>query len=334
MNASYSTLGLLCLGLLSARAETWPDLTLQQAHEAALRNHPRISVAELTALASRQVAREVRAGFFPQISANVVAVGTAGDNTRLAAIGALNNPSIFDRNAEGLVINQLITDFGRTANLSRSAKLHARAAEDNTQATREQILLAVDSAFYSVLQAQAVTRVAQQTVTNRQVLLEQVSALASNKLRSDLDVSFAKVNLEEAQLLSSRANSDLQASLAQLANVMGLREPRKLPPGRRTPAYRALHQYHRFSPTSPAGPTRPAQRQERARGGAEVRPRRAGPALSHHRRRGQRGRRAHSRSAIARQLRCRRPDLEPAALWRRSLCRAPTTGRVARPSCR
>ncbi|HWH69005.1 MAG TPA: TolC family protein [Candidatus Sulfotelmatobacter sp.] len=228
MKSFSYTLGIVVLSFsfLSARAEALPPLTLQQAHETALRNHPRISVAELTALASRQSARQARAGFFPQVSANVVAVGTAENNTRLAAIGALNNPSIFDRNAEGLMISQLITDFGRTANLSQSAKLRARAAEQKTQATREQILLAVDGAFFSALQAQAVTRVAQQTVTNRQVLLDQVSALASNKLRSELDVSFAKVNLEDARLLWSRTQNDLQASFTQLANLMGLTEPR------------------------------------------------------------------------------------------------------------
>ncbi|HWX21037.1 MAG TPA: TolC family protein [Candidatus Binatia bacterium] len=208
------------------RAEDLPGLTLQEAHETALHNHPLITVADLKALAARQVVREARSGFLPNLSANVVAVGTTENNTRLAAVGALNNPSIFDRNAEGLMISQLITDFGRTANLTGSAKLQAEAAANNAQATREQILLAVDGAFYSALQAQAVTRVADQTVTARQVFLDQVSALASNKLRSDLDVSFARVNLEDARLLLSKAQNDLHAAFTQLSTLMGFREPR------------------------------------------------------------------------------------------------------------
>ena len=213
-------------GFCIAGAEDRPPLTLQEAHETALRNHPLISVADLKALAAQQVTRQVRSAFFPNLSANVVAVGTAENNTRLAAIGALNNPSIFDRNAEGLVLSQLITDFGRTANLTGSARLRAEAAANNAQATREQILLAVDGTFYSALQAQSVTRVAEQTVTARQVFLDQVSALASNKLRSDLDVSFARVNVEDAKLLLSKAQNDLQAAFAQLSTLMGLREPK------------------------------------------------------------------------------------------------------------
>ena len=68
-------------------------------------------------------------------------------------------------------------------------------------------------------------RVAQQTVTARQVFLDQVSALATNKLRSDLDVSFARVNLEDARLLLSKAQNDLQAAFAELSTLMGARDP-------------------------------------------------------------------------------------------------------------
>jgi outer membrane protein len=199
-------------------------LALHEAHESALRNHPLISVADLKTLAAQQVTREARSGFFPNISGNIVAVGTTSDNTRLAAVGGLNNPAIFDRNAEGLMISQLITDFGRTANLTGSARLQAEAAANNAKATREQILLAVDGAFFSALQAQSVTRVAEQTVTARQTFLDQVSALASNKLRSELDVSFARVNVEDAKLLLSKAQNDLDAAFSQLSTLMGSRK--------------------------------------------------------------------------------------------------------------
>ena len=117
----------LWLGFAIARCggAELPKLTLQQAHENALRNHPLVHVGDLKAMVAGQIVREVRSGFFPNLSANMVTVGTARENTRLDAIGALNNPSIFDRNAEGLMISQLITDFGRTANLTGSTKLQA-----------------------------------------------------------------------------------------------------------------------------------------------------------------------------------------------------------------
>src|ERR1039457_3857223 len=203
---------LLGFTLTAAHAEDSPHSTVRESHPAVLRSHPQISVADLKALAARQVTRQFRSAFFPTLSANAVAVGTANDNTRLSAIGALNNPSIYDRNAEGLILSQLITDFGRTANLTGSAKLRAQAEANNAQATREQILLAVDGAFFSAQQAQSVTRVAEQTVTARQIFLEQVTALVTNQMKSELDLSFAKVNLEDGKLLLSKAQNDLQAA--------------------------------------------------------------------------------------------------------------------------
>jgi outer membrane protein len=215
---------LLGLSLTAVKAGDAPELALRQAQDTALKNHPQITVADLRALAARQVTRQFQAGFLPNLSANVVAVGSANDNTRLSAIGALNNPSIFDRNAEGLILSQLITDFGWTLNLSKSARLHAQAEADNAQATRELILLAVDAAYYAALQAQSVARVAGETVTTRQSFLDQVSELTKNKIRSDLDLSFAKVNLDEGKLLLSKAENDVQAAFAQLSTLLGLRQ--------------------------------------------------------------------------------------------------------------
>jgi outer membrane protein len=228
MKASCSIACAILFGFTSAivRGAELPPLTLQEAHETALRLHPQISVADLKALAALQVTREFRAAFFPTLAANVMAVGTADENTRLGAIGGLNNPLILNRNAEGLILSQLLTDFGRTANLTGSAKLRAQAEAQSAQATREQVLLAVDASFFAAQQAQSVTRVAEQTVATRQIFLDQVTALATNKLRSDLDVSFARVNVEDGKLLLSKAQNDLQAEFTRLGNLMGSREPK------------------------------------------------------------------------------------------------------------
>ena len=77
---------LLGASILTGRAKDFPSITLQEAHETALRYHPQISVAGSQNLVARQVTRQVQAGFWPNLSANVIAVGTASDNTRLAAI--------------------------------------------------------------------------------------------------------------------------------------------------------------------------------------------------------------------------------------------------------
>jgi outer membrane protein len=123
-----------------------------------------------------------------------------------------------------LILNQLITDFGRTANLTASAKFRAKADEENAEATRAQIVLQVSAAYFSALQAQAVLRVAGQTVTTRQLLLDQTSARASSKLVSELDVGLARVSFEEGRLLQSKASNDVEAAFTSLSTLLGDRE--------------------------------------------------------------------------------------------------------------
>ena len=129
-------------------------------------------------------------------------------------------------------MNQLITDFGRTTNLAASANFAAKAENQNAMATKEQILLAVDQAFYSALQAHAVLTVAQQTVSARQTVSDQVDALFKSKLRSQLDFSFASVNLAQAKLLLLDAENNENAALAALSAVLGYPTRAKFSAGR------------------------------------------------------------------------------------------------------
>jgi outer membrane protein len=198
-----------------------PKLTLRDAEQLALKNHPRVTVAELNAMASQQVYREVRSAFFPTIGGNATGVTTANDGNRLTA-GLLNNPTVFDRAAAGLTAGQLITDFGRTRNLAASANLNAQSQQQTAVATREQIVLAVDQAFYNALSADVLVKVANQTVEARQVLANQIQALENAKLRSALDLSFANVALAQAQLLLVNARNNRDATYASLSETLGL----------------------------------------------------------------------------------------------------------------
>lgn len=196
-----------------------PKLTLADAEKMATEHNPNISIARLLTLAQAQVAREVRSDELPTATGSLTAVGSH-QNSRITA-GFLNNPSIFDRAAGGLTVNQLITDFGRTHNLVLSAKSSARAQLESQRATEDDIRLTVDQAFYQALTAQGVLKVAQETVAQRQATFDQISALANSKLRSTLDQSFANVQLSQAKLLMLDAQNNEDNAMASLNNVLG-----------------------------------------------------------------------------------------------------------------
>jgi outer membrane protein len=194
-------------------------LSIKDAEQLALKNNPQISMAKLTALASLQVSREARSALWPTAVVDLTGVGSQ-PNSRITA-GGLNNPIIYQRAAVGTSVSQLITDFGHTTNLISSANLAAKAENQNAIATEEQIRLAADQAFYSALQAQSVTKVAEETVSARQTLADQVDALFKSKLKSQLDQSFANVNLSQAKLLLLDAQNNENAARAALAMVLG-----------------------------------------------------------------------------------------------------------------
>lgn len=200
-------------------APSLPRLTVTEAEQLAIRNNPRISVARLLALAQAQVAREVRSAEMPTATASLTAVD-AHDGSRITA-GALNNPIVYNRAAGGLTVSQLITDFGRTHNLVLSAKSNEKAQLENQRATEMEITLTADQAFYQALSAQAVLKVAQQTVAQRQDTADEVTALAHQKLRSDLDESLAGVQLSQAKLLLVDAQNQAQDAMASLNAVLG-----------------------------------------------------------------------------------------------------------------
>lgn len=195
-------------------------LTVQDAEALALKNNPQISVYRLLSLASGQVTREQRAAYYPTVYGSLTAVEPREGGNRIAA-GYLNNPIVYERAAGGIALSQLITDFGRTNNLVASAALRAKAADMNALATADQIKLAVDQAFYNALQTLALQKVAEQTVTARQVVSDQITALYQNKLRSQLDVSFADANLAQAKLLLLDAQNNYQAALSTLSQILG-----------------------------------------------------------------------------------------------------------------
>jgi len=241
MTRTGTALALFCVLATSAGAQTSKQpgtnpssasgskvLTIPEAEAVALRNNPQITVGKLKALVAAQVVREARSALMPTANLSLTAVDSR-PGSRIAA-GYLNNPVIYPRAAAGVAVSQLVTDFGRTTNLLSSSLLFAKAEDENAAATRAQVLLAVDQGFYNVLEAKALEKVADQTVESRSVLVEKIQALTNAKLKSDLDLSFSKVEFARAKLLQLQARNDYEAARAGLSALLGYSDEQDFEP--------------------------------------------------------------------------------------------------------
>ncbi len=216
-------IALILIGLLgvSAFAQSPHKLTLQEAETFALSHHPRIQSAQLSAEAASQAARAVHSAYYPILYGSSTVAGSDPNTRSRIAAGGLNNPIVYNRFAAGLALGQMITDFGRTQNLVASSRLQAQAEEQDAQATKQAVLLAVHLVYYGALQAQAILSVAEKAVEDRQLVADEVMALAQSKLKSDLDVRFANVNLAQAKLALAQDQNQVHAAFATLSQAIG-----------------------------------------------------------------------------------------------------------------
>jgi len=238
--AVLSVVAQRCDGQLPAQqapaGQPLPTLTLQQAEALAVQNHPQIQAAQREINFADQQIVVNRSAYYPIVYGDLT--GSQGNNLARIGAGDLAASRLFDRVGMGVVARQLITDSGRTPNLVASSRLQAQATGQDFQSVRYQVLLAVNRAYFDVLHAQAVVKVAQQTVAARQLLADQVTELARNLLKSQLDANFADVNVSEAKLLLLRAQDTVQGTLAELGRSLGSDQPANyqlsdepLPPG-------------------------------------------------------------------------------------------------------
>ncbi|HYK60122.1 MAG TPA: TolC family protein [Bryobacteraceae bacterium] len=216
-------LAVVALLQTAAAQSQLPRLTLQQAEAIAIQNHPQIAAAQNEVNFANQQIVVNRSAYYPNASLDA----SASQGNRGARIGAGDLPAsrLFNRFSPGVVVRQLVTDSGRTPNLVASARANAQAVAQTSQATRYDVLLAVNRAYFDVLRAEATVRVAEQTVAARQLLSDQVTELARNQLRSQLDVSFADVNVSEAKLLLLRSQDSVQEATAELGRALGSDQP-------------------------------------------------------------------------------------------------------------
>src|SRR5512146_1305271 len=99
-----SSLVFICAAMAAA-AQNPQRMTLAEAEETALKNHPAIQAARYSALAAGEAPVQAGAARYPVVAGNFTGAG-APEGSRLAA-GGLNNPIIYSRVATGFSVNQL-----------------------------------------------------------------------------------------------------------------------------------------------------------------------------------------------------------------------------------
>lgn len=192
-------------------------LTLDEALLMALDNHPSLSTARERVAAQRAVLGQQVAAYYPTISmTNQYRSGTESGTTTTVLNG-------FDFFNSQLTANMILYNFGKREGAVQAARETLVATDYNYKTAVDSVVLGVKQAYYAYLQARAIVKVREDTVTIRDLLVKQTQGFFDVGTRARIDVVRAESNLYTAQADLIAARNAVQVAWVVLKNAIGVR---------------------------------------------------------------------------------------------------------------
>src|SRR5262245_31190753 len=242
--ATVFTVGFSSVGLAQSEIQSRPDvkpvgslLKLDDAIRTGLATHPLIERSRYSALIAKAMTRQTQGEQYPWLEASIAESGgslriTTADGKIIHDRGghgfdpgsalAHHNQNMV---SGGLLLNQLITDFGYTAHRILAKEANEAASEKEVLTNKALVILNVQKAYLDCLLQKSLVTIAAETVKRRQALRDQVQGLYNHQLKSKVDLDLILVEVSNAELSLIKAQNDLKQSFAALNNAMGIDGP-------------------------------------------------------------------------------------------------------------
>lgn len=239
----------------SAEAPPAPPLALTDAVRIGLAQHPLLEQARASSQHAAAETKQTLGRLYPWLEASVA--GSAGslrvrssDGANIHATGDLASSFLRGRSGlhqhgggrgfalagalpqhnqnmgtAGLIVNQLVTDFGQTAHRILASRAAEAATDKAILTNKAWIILTVQQAYLTCLMQQRFVDIAAENLAKRRAIREQISVLHKRQLKSKLDLDLVSVEVGTAELALIKARNDLAQSFSALNNSMGIEGP-------------------------------------------------------------------------------------------------------------
>lgn len=209
-------------------------LSLDEAIRIGLAQHPLLERSRYTSQVVQAITKQIKGERYPWIEASVA--GGSGSLRIISADGKL----IHDRGGHGfdpggalpknnqnmitggLILNQLITDFGFTAHRLLASQASETATQKDILTNKALVILKVQQAYLNCLMEQKLLEVSQATLKRHQALARLVQTLYKKQLKSKLDLDLIMVEVTNAEAALVKSRNDLTQQFAALNNAMGI----------------------------------------------------------------------------------------------------------------
>lgn len=198
-------------------------VTLEDAVEIALANHPSLSIAASQVRAARAATTQARSGLLPSLDFRLQ--GSHSESSQQGGAGtAIVGSSTRSSTQYGATFSasQLLYDFGRTKDEVLRSRLDAQATDLTRAQTEDDVVSNVRHAYLSVLTNRELLEVAGHRVQLAQETLELTQAHYAADQVPRADVAKAESNLASARLAVASAENALAVSRVSLNEAMGL----------------------------------------------------------------------------------------------------------------
>lgn len=207
------TISLVCSIALCSTLSA-KEISLDELIEIALKNNTNIQIAKNEKDIKRQELEKTKSLYLPTLSANANIGEYDIKASGLTQEGSASSVTI---NA-----NQLIYDFGKTSSLIDASKNNLNASSTQITSNTQATILLVKKAYYDILNKYQQIEVAQESVKLDELQLSQANEYFKAGIRTQIDVTNAKLNLSNSQLKLVKAKYAYKIEKTKLISILGL----------------------------------------------------------------------------------------------------------------
>jgi outer membrane protein len=189
-------------------------LTIEDAVRIGLDNHPRIRAAYERIGSQQAILGQQTAAYYPTISlSNQYRTSQSSTNG--------GNDHAADSFSSQAIFNMTLYNFGKREGNVQAARETLDATKQDYGTTTQDTVLSIKQSYYVYLASQALVKVRQDTVRNRELLVRQAQGFYEVGTRARIDVARAEANLYTARADLIAAENGVKIAWVTLRNAMG-----------------------------------------------------------------------------------------------------------------
>ena len=190
-------------------------LTIEDAVRIGLENHPRIRAARERIGSQEAILGQQMSTYYPTINfTNSYRTGNSSGTSGTSS-------SAVDTYTSQANLNLTLYNFGKREGTVQAARETVDATREDFSTTTQDIVLSVKQAYYTYLTTQALVKVSQETVRNRELLVRQAQGFYEVGTRARIDVARAEANLYTARAVLVGSENSVKIAWVTLRNAMG-----------------------------------------------------------------------------------------------------------------